>query len=355
MKDMKYYIHKEKEIYTNILKNRKQLLAKILDKNIKFNEVVIYATGSSSNAAFAARDYMAKCLQVPVHVEEPSLAANYMMYLRKDTLYLAISQGGHSYSILEMINNVQENGNTIYALTSDEYSPIAKNSDNLILMGMKIEEMPYVTAGYSATILLLDLLALELGVKNGKVTNTQYQEYLKQFELIITNMSSIIEKSQKWIAKNKTIFNKAKRMIFIGYGATYGVAREGETKITETVHITALGKELEEYMHGPYLGLHDSDCIIFIEPQGKLIDRANKLKEFLDMHVKNVMTIYAKASDTDKLTDLDLNVENNEELLASLYLTIPIHLLAFELSKLKNIDLFNSTYPEFDKITGSKI
>lgn len=355
MKDMNYYIHKEQDIYNNIFKTRIQLLSKILTNNVEFNEVVIYATGSSSNAAFAARDYMAKCLQVPVHVEEPSLAANYMMYLKKDTLYLAISQSGHSYSILEMIDTIQKHGGTIYVITSDKQSPVAQKSANLILMGMDIEEMPYVTAGYSATILLLNLLSLELGLKLSRFTFAEYQKYLTEIETIILNISRVIKKSQSWILENIENFNTVKRMIFIGYGATYGIAREGETKITETVHITALGKELEEYMHGPYLGLHKDDCIIFVDPQGKLESRADKLRTFLGLHVKNVLTIYSGKSKNSSSKDLELDLEVDEELLTSLYLTIPIHLLAFDLSKRKNIDLTNSFYPEFDKITGSKI
>ena len=353
MKDMKYYIDLEQAIYTNILAQADQLLAKILNAQFDFSEVVIYATGSSANAAYGASVYLAKCLQVPVHVKEPSIDANYMLYLKKDVLYLAISQGGHSYSILEMIENAQKAKVNIFVITSDPKSPVAKKSKNVILMGIPIEEMPYVTAGYSATILLLDLLALKLGLKKQTLTFEDYQEQLQQIKCIIKNLSAVIKRSQIWLTENMPIFKQAKRMIFIGYGATYGIAREGETKITETTHITALGKELEEYMHGPYLGLHEDDCIIFLEPNGKLKERATNLKKFLNLHVNDVLTIYTTKG--TKKTDLNLQITGINECLAALYMTIPLHLLAYELAKIKEIDLTCTTYREFDQITGSKI
>ena len=46
-------------------------------------------------------------------------------------------------------------------------------------------------------------------------------------------------------------------------------------------------------MHGPYLGLHAEDIIVFIEPNGKLADRAQLLRKFLKQHVNHVYTIYA--------------------------------------------------------------
>ena len=52
--------------------------------------------------------------------------------------------------------------------------------------------------------------------------------------------------------------------------------------------------------------------------------------------------------------DLSLEVEA-DELFAALYMTIPVHLLAYRLSKEKGHDLEHSAYPDFDQITSSKI
>ena len=45
---------------------------------------------------------------------------------------------------------------------------------------------------------------------------------------------------------NKDELVSGKRFVAIGYGPGYGVAREADTKITETVRVPMNGYELEE-------------------------------------------------------------------------------------------------------------
>ena len=356
MKSIADYVALEPEYYQNILDDYQTLFTQHIDlsKIKQLNSIVIFATGSSSNAAYGARSLMSKILKVPVYIEDPSIAANYLHYSDPNTLYFAISQGGESYSTIHLVEEFIKNNQTIYTLTSNPNSPLYKVSNHVLSMGIPIEEMPYVSAGYSVTILDLILISLVIAQKNGNLNEQQFNSYLDQLQKVTHLLPKVIEQSQMWVNQYQNQFYHAKRVIFIGYGATYGVAREGETKFTETVRNTAFGKELEEYMHGPYLGLHEDDHIVFLEPHGQLAQRANLLKVFLDKYVKNVSTIYANNSNNLKEEDLCLNVDI-DELYASLFMTVPVHLLSYQVSRLKGHNLEKSTYPEFDEITSSKI
>jgi glucoselysine-6-phosphate deglycase len=356
MKSIADYVALEPEYYQSILDNYQTLFANKIDlsKVKQLSSIVIFATGSSSNAAYGARSLMSDILKIPVYIEDPSIAANYLHYGDRDTLYFAISQGGESYSTIHLVEEFIKNNRTIYSLTSNSNSPLHKISNHVLSMGIPVEEMPYVSAGYSVTILDLILIALVIAKKNGCMNDQQFSSYFDQLQKVTHLLPKVIEQSNAWVNQYKNEFYDAERVIFIGYGATYGVAREGETKFTETVRNSAFGKELEEYMHGPYLGLHEDDYIVFLEPHGRLAERAKLLKTFLDRHVKNVSTIYANNSDNLKPRDLCLNVDI-DELYASLFMTVPIHLLSYQVSKLKGYNLEKSTYPEFDEITSSKI
>lgn len=356
MKSITDYVALEPEFYQSILDHYQSLFADQIDLNTEksLQSIVIFATGSSANAAYGARPLMSKILKIPVYIEDPSMAANYLHYNDTNTLYFAISQGGESYSTIHLVEQFIKENRTIYTLTSNSNSPIYNISNHVLSMGMPVEEMPYVSAGYSVIILDLMLIALIIGQKTGYLDKQQFDSYLKQIQDITISLPQVILQSQSWVNHHLTQFNHAKRVILIGYGATYGVAREGETKFTETVRNTAFGKELEEYMHGPYLGLHPDDYIIFIEPKGLLEERAVALKTFLNRYVKQVITLYAQHSHS--ITEHDLNFDIHcDELLTSLFMTIPIHLLSYQLSQLKGHNLEKSTYPEFDKITKSKI
>lgn len=358
MKSMEYYIKSEAENYKKVMSNSQQLLKAIVEKFVNnkenYKSIVLFATGSSSNAAYGAVPFMTEKLGIPVYVEEPSIAANYHSNFRDDIFYIAISQGGHSASTIKVVQELLDKKIDVFVLTSDPTSPIAKTGAELILMGIKIEEMPYVTLGYSITILLLVLFAIEVNYRIGQSSTRIYKDNISQINLIIERLPKIVQLSDNWTNQYLKQNPDIDRLYFIGYGSAYGVAREGETKITETVHITALGKELEEYMHGPYIGLHKSDRFIFIEPQGKLETRAEKLNQFLKLHADHI-SIIAKDSISNSDSDvLNLNTNVNE-LLTALFMTVPIHLLAFKMSKSKKINLESPTYPEFDKITKSKI
>ncbi|KES18835.1 Glucosamine 6-phosphate synthetase, contains amidotransferase and phosphosugar isomerase domains [Gilliamella apicola SCGC AB-598-I20] len=356
MKSIADYVALEPEYYQSILDNYQTLFVDTIDlSQVKqFNSIVIFATGSSSNAAYGARPLMSKILKVPVYIEDPSIAANYLHYSDPNTLYFAISQGGESYSTIHLVEEFIRSNQTIYTLTSNPDSPLYKISNNVLSMGIPIEEMPYVSAGYSVTILDLILIALVIVQKNGSMDDQQFTSYFDQLRKVARLLPKVIEQSQTWVDQCQHKFNHSQRVIFIGYGATYGTAREGETKFTETVRNSAFGKELEEYMHGPYLGLDEDDNIVFLEPHGVLSDRAELLKLFLTKHVKNISTIYANNSSNLKPDDLCLNIDI-DELYASLFMTIPVHLLSYQVSKLKGHNLEKSTYPEFDEITSSKI
>ena len=358
MKSIEDYVYLEQGYYQDILKNFEELFLTQLNnvKLLEIDNLVLYATGSSSNAAFAALPFMSNILQIPISIEEPSITENYGLNIKKNTLCIAISQGGHSYSIVKLVEKLQEQGITVFSMTSEKNSPLAEVSQHVLQMGMPVEEMPYVSAGYSVTILDLMLISLLVARSQEKMTNDELKKHINSISAIANSFSELVDRSSEWVDQEIDNFNKARRITFIGYGSAYGVAREGETKFTEAVRISTWGKELEEYMHGPYLGLRPDDFFVFIEPNGRLEQRANLLKKFLINHSNNVYTIFACDSGfiTQNTNDLNLNIKTNE-LLASLFMTVPIHLMAYRLSKRYNIDLEHSAYPDFDKITASKI
>lgn len=352
MKSMLDYIKKEEEINNNIIENEELLQPLSNLRKSKYRDVVIFATGSSSNAAQSAYIFMQETLQIPVYIKEPSIAMNYERQWSSDTLYLAISQGGKSYSTIELVKYLQSNSIQVFVLTSDLNSPIAEVGHDVIDLGMGIEEMPYVTAGYTATILVLWLLALEVRFKNGSLPEKAYRKHREEINKVIQLSGQIIEKTDEWYQKNEENLIDKRRFVFIGYGASYGVAKEAETKFTEILHLPAHGHELEEYMHGPYLGLQKEDALFLIDADGKLSERMVLLRKFLNKHMDK--TYLVTNGDKGQKGDLifDFSIEEN---LAPLIMTIPFHLISFYISQKQGTDLTKSYYPDFDKITGSKL
>lgn len=353
MKSMIDYVESEKKINESIINSfsLSDELKHVITKKA-YKDIVIYATGSSSNAAQSASIFVQTILNIPVYIKEPSLGMNYEQHWNSDTLYIAISQGGHSYSTIELVNTLERNNIEVFVITSDLNSPIAKSGKHIIDIGMGIEEMPYVTAGYTATILILWLLALSIASEKKIISQTTKNQHIVNIKDTIVLADYVIEATRTWFEKNKSELLNKKRYVFIGYGSCYGVAKEAETKFTEILHLPAHGHELEEYMHGPYLGLQKQDALFLLDPSGKLSQRTLLLRQFLNKHMHRT---YMVSNQGDRETDdLILNISVDENL-SPIIFTIPFHIISYYLSQEKGIDLTKSYYPDFDEITQSKI
>ena len=93
MKSIEDYVKLEPKIFKQIYDKRNELLKDFLTKvsNKEFDDIVIYATGSSSNAAYTAQPFLSKVLQKPVYIFEPSLILGSTPVFSKRTLYLDIA------------------------------------------------------------------------------------------------------------------------------------------------------------------------------------------------------------------------------------------------------------------------
>ena len=352
MLSMLDYIYKESEINQKII-NHPSLIPNSIYEGKNYRDVVIFATGSSSNAAHSAKHLMQDILSLPVYIKEPSLSINYEENWNSDTLYLAISQGGSSASMIHIVEYLQKRNINVYAITSNLESPFAKKAMNVMELGMEIETMPYVTAGYSATIVFLWLLSIELAKNSQIISANQANSYTDAINRVISKIDHIIERTQEWYNTHKAEFIGKNRFVFIGYGATFGSALEAATKFTEILHAPAQGYELEEYMHGPYLGLGKGDLLFLIDSKGKLSQRSLLLRKFLDRHMDKTYVVTLNETPYQE-QDLSFGIDIPEHM-SSLLLTIPFHIMSYHLSQEMGINLNVSYYPEFDDITKSKI
>lgn len=357
METMLTNVLREQEIALSIIEKRKMLFKPVLQNlnNKDFKRIIIYATGSSSNAAYCAKLYMQKILKIPVDIQEPSMAKNYELFFDHEALYFAISQSGNSYSTIEVVKEAQRMGiKDLFTLTSDIKSPIAEVSKHVLDMGIGIESVAFVTLGVMATTLYFDLLAVELAFLLGNMSEEDYNSEINSIKYAVTRINPTIELANDWYDRNKEKFYQSRRFVAIGYGPSYGVVREADTKITETVRVPMNGHELEEYMHGPYIGLNKNDYIIMINPYGVLHERMSRLRKFLNDHVDNVFMITNTGNIQNENNDLALDFNVNEYL-SPLYMLVPIHVMSYKLSEYHNIDLTKSSYPDFDVTMKSKV
>lgn len=357
-KTMMDYIVKQRKTNLQIFNNRKKLLNNFLSqvKDLNFSRMVVIATGSSSNAVECARYFVSDLLNVEVTIKMPSVVSSYDKFVDQNAIYLAVSQGGHSSSTIEAVKEIQcKSGNPVYTFTADMESPIAQVSTCPIDIGCGEEEVGFVTMGMSATVLMFMLAALELSFQKEQISSDKYDSLCSGILKMINYIDTVINLTNKWYEYNKNELSEGKKFTTIGYGAGFGVAKEAETKLVETIRRPVVGYELEEYMHGPYLAIDKDSYLIFIENNGVLSKRREQLANYLRDYTSHIFTIQMNgkdSSDDKKILNLQFLIDEH---LASLLLIIPIQILSYRLAGDMGIDLSKKIFTDFDSKLKSKV
>ncbi|MCS5808120.1 SIS domain-containing protein [Klebsiella pneumoniae subsp. pneumoniae] len=227
--------------------------------------ILLLATGSSLNAALCARAISLSNASVCcLTLKEPYNFTHYDAIDPHADLVVAISQSGKSASTLEAMRKVQASGKSVFALTSDPQSPIGGASDGVLDINTGIESVGFVTRGFSATVLNLLLIALIIARKQEKASEVEEQHYLAELQRLVAAIPEVIVRTSRFIDRHSETLRSGERFVATGYGALVGVAKEFETKFTETVRVPSSGFELEAYMHGPYLEANARHVMLFI-------------------------------------------------------------------------------------------
>lgn len=341
----------EEKILKNIISNfetKNYDLIKELIK-IELKNILILATGSSINAALITKYFISDILNVNIEIKEPFNYYNYEKVNENIDLVISISQSGQSASTISALKYVKKCKNIpSIAITSNNMSIISKESNMTLNLGIGIEQVGFVTKGFSATVLNLFLFAIILAKEKELISEEKKEFYLKELNTIIENISKVILKTENFIKEKKEIFLNTKRFIGIGYGACFGLVKEFETKFTETIRLPSQGFELEAYMHGPYLEANKEHIIFYFDNNGKLSERLLLLKDYMIPYIKQSIVIGIDNG------DINLNLKINEHL-AALLLIIPIQIMSYRIAEIKGINLNIKIFKDFDKVLKSKI
>jgi len=312
--------------------------------------LLVLATGSSLNAAMCARYFFEHRFGLLVDIKEPYNFVHYEAIDPHTDMVLAVSQSGKSASTLAAMEKVQAAGLPVFALTSDLDSPIGRRCDQVLDIHTGIEKVGFVTRGFSATVLNLLLVALTLARAQQQLDEHETQDTLAALHQLAAAIPDTIARTEAFFERHLQALQSGTRFVAIGEGALTGVAKEFETKFTETVRVPSGGFELEAYMHGPYLEANAEHVMFFIEDAPN--PRLRALRDYMAPAVNQAFLI--TLTDEGEENTLALNC-HLPHLLSPLLLIIPLQILAWRTACAKGIDLSVRIFDDFDRVLKSKI
>ena len=230
------YIEEQTSILQTIIDQEKTLLGHLPQSLSETEEIIIAASGSSLNAAMLATSLVEHLPSIHMIVDHPFHLRYHSLLLKKCTkkkLLIVLSQTGKSVGTLECVTLAQAHRIPVLALTADQTSPIAKQSDAHLPILCGEEPVGPKTKGFSATVLTLHLLLMHL-LKDEK-HNLVIEEYKKSIQDIPKNIAD----TKLWCHRHQD-WAKVKVMSIVGFGINHATAREGSLKLLETMQIPVM-------------------------------------------------------------------------------------------------------------------
>lgn len=215
----------------------------------KYKDIDIIGCGSAYHAGLIGKNLIEKYANIKVNTYLASEYRYEKNFSTKDTLTILISQSGETADTLAALRKAKERGLDTLGIINTVGSSIARESTKVFYIKVGCEISVATTKAYQAQVLILELLALNLAIKNNQMTKEQAQE-------IINNIKQIPNEIKKEI-KNKPNYDKIAQKLykkqdifFLGRGIDYSLCMEASLKLKEISYIHSEAYAAGELKHG---------------------------------------------------------------------------------------------------------
>ena len=341
-----------KEIHEQPAAVRDTLNSVLRDGKIDFSEsgltdelladvssVHIVACGSAWHVGMAAQYVLEDLAELPTRVELASEFRYRKLLLDPKVLVIVISQSGETADSLAALREAKRHGVRTLAIVNVVGSTIAREADNVFYTMAGPEIAVATTKAYSAQLMAMYTLALQLALVRGKLTQEDCSRYIEELQSIPEKMTRILEDKERiqWFAAK---FSMAKDVFFLGRSLDYAISLEGSLKMKEISYIHSEAYAAGEMKHGTISLIENNTLVIGVLTQGELVEKT--LSNMAECKARGAylmgLTSYGhyNVEDTDDFTVYVPKVDSH--FIGSLAV-IPLQLLGYYMSVAKGLDV----------------
>lgn len=311
-----------------------------IDKFINARRILIVACGTSWHAGLVAEYIFEELARVPVEVEYASEFRYRNPVIDKDDVLIAISQSGETADTMAAIKLAKEKGAFVFGVCNVVGSSISRETHAGAYTHAGPEIGVASTKAFTTQITVLTLIALQLAKKKGKISTSDFHNYLRELDAIPQKVEKALE-SNDMIEKIADVYKNAKNCLYLGRGFNFPVALEGALKLKEISYIHAEGYPAAEMKHGP-IALIDEEMpvVVIATRKGHYEKVVSNIQEIKSRSGKIIGIVTEGDVDVKNLADHVIEVPDTIEFLTPLLTTIPLQLLSYHIAVLldKNVD-----------------
>ena len=305
----------------------------------EIGSICIVACGSAWHVGMAAQYVLEDLAEIPVRVELASEYRYRKLLTGEDSLTIIISQSGETADSLAALREAKAHGGRTLAIVNVVGSTIAREADNVLYTLAGPEIAVATTKAYSAQLMAVYVLAVQLAAVRGKITEEQVAGFIEELNAIPDKMIRVLEDKERiqWFAAK---FAMAKDIFFIGRGLDYAICLEGSLKMKEISYIHSEAYAAGEMKHGTISLVEDNTLVIGVLTQSGLYEKT--ISNMAECKARGAYLMGLTSSGHYSVEDSDdftVYVPKADEHFIGSLAVIPLQLLGYYTSVARGLDV----------------
>jgi glucosamine--fructose-6-phosphate aminotransferase (isomerizing) len=302
----------------------------VMDQLVNANRIVIAACGTSWHSALVGEylfEYLAK---KPVEVEYASEFRYRDPLIGEGDVLLVISQSGETADTLAALREAKQRGALVLGICNVVGSTISRETDAGVFTHAGPEIGVASTKAFTAQVVVLTMMALELAIQKGTITKKEAREYIQELDTIPAKVEQILNECDDTAKEMARLFTYAPNFLYLGRSYNFPVALEGALKLKEISYIHAEGYPAAEMKHGPIALIDEMMPVVVIAATDHTNDKMISNIEEVKARKGRIISIMNKEnSDVKDLSEFSISIPSTNDCFSPLLTVIPLQLLSY--------------------------
>ncbi len=331
-----------RDTLNSIIKDRKIDLSEVgIDESTAktIENIIIVACGSAYHVGMVGQYVIESAARIPVRVELASEFRYRNPILNQNDLVIVISQSGETADSLAALRLAKSNNIKTLGIVNVVGSSIAREADYVFYTLAGPEIAVATTKAYSAQLIAIYALAIQLGQFKGVIDTDEYTDLIEEMQTLPSKMEKVLSDKERiqWFASK---YANAQDMYFIGRGIDYAVSLEGSLKMKEISYVHSEAYAAGEIKHGPISLIEEGTLVIGVCTDKTLFEKTRSNMVEVKSRGAYLMgiTSYGNYSIEDT-ADFTVYIPQTHPYFTTSLAIVPLQLLGYYLSVAKGLNV----------------
>ena len=310
------------------------------DEDLKnINKIMITACGSAFYAGSVGKYVIEDLCRIPVEADLASELRYRNPLVDEHTLLVVVSQSGETADTIAAMKECKARGARVLAIVNVAGSTIAKLADHVLYTWAGPEIAVATTKGYTTQVAVLDLLAVYLARRLGRLEDERYRQLVEAIEQFPSLVQRAIDLNPNLPALAEK-YHGYNDIFFLGRNLDYAASMEGSLKLKEISYLHSEAYAAGELKHGTIALIEKGRPVIALACYERLFDKMmSNIKEVkargaqvLAVALEGNRQIFTEADDA-------IFVPRTEPLFNTLPEVVPLQLFAYYVARANGCDI----------------